>query len=151
MLIVLPFVKYRLPSITIAYLFVEVTVTVGLRSAANMATVSIKLKASVKNFFILFSFIFYPRLNRKSSGFIISYPVNTGYSKQMPPCQKIEKESLRQLLFMVNRYFPIVNAVTGRLELIGISFSLYQEKMYESKSKNKENPKTTREAFPGDS
>jgi len=75
-----------------------------------MAAVSIKPKASVKIFFILFNLIFYPWPSRKSFRVYFFIPVASIYSKQMPPCQKIEKESLRPLLFMVNRYLGIVNA-----------------------------------------
>ena len=50
-----------------------------------------------------------PGLTGKASGFIF-LPVASIYSKQVPSCQKNENESLRPLLFMVNRYLQIVNA-----------------------------------------
>src|SRR5258705_361947 len=78
-------------------------VTSGFLSAAKTAAVRAKPKHIVKIFFILLSFIFYClALQPATSKTILLFPVACYYSKQMPSCQKIEKESLMRLLFKVN-------------------------------------------------
>jgi len=59
----------------------------------------------------------------------------------MPSCQKIEKESLRPLLFKVNREFHIVIALRRAIASWHIFFFIV-EKAYENKSKSEANPKS---------
>jgi hypothetical protein len=104
---VLPFVRYCLPSITTVYFLAADTVTSGFRSAANIAAVIIIPKARVKIFFILLRFnCFVLQTNREELlDIFFKIPIAFYWSKQMPPCQERKKETLSPLLFMVNENF----------------------------------------------
>src|SRR5204862_3636489 len=91
-----------LPSTTISYFFAEIIVTSGFLSAAKAAAVRAKPKNIVKIFFILLSFIVLSCIATGACKTILLFPVAYYYSKQMPSCQKFEKESLMRLLFKVN-------------------------------------------------
>jgi hypothetical protein len=62
-------------------------------------------------------------------------PVIPYYSKQMPPCQKLEKESLMPVLFMVNENLGMLMISLGYPPALGMCFSLYKEKPYETRQK----------------